>query len=197
MTTYKFRTGSSTAAIKNVAEEGKNFNEIVRMLFPLGNQADDIVAKANIAGGALDTKNSVLGGTTTAREQVAADQMSIATQTARLKENPMDVGAGIALVRNLIKTRAPEMSPEDAKKLAELVTSKNAADVQAAMVDDGQLSKLSKIVDMAIYGGSRLAASGSKPLGANVQEERLSSSGLMDYVSGAVSDSVGNLMQSN
>ena len=197
MTTYKARTGSSTAAIKNVAEEGKNFNEIVRMLFPMGNQADDIIGKAQIASGALDTKNSVLGGTTTAREQVAADQMSIATQTARLKENPMDVGAGLALVRNLIKTRAPEMSPEDAKKLAELVTSKNSADVQAAMVDDGQLSKLLKIVDMAIYGGSRLSASGSKPIGAQVQEDRLSSSGLMDYSIGAVSDSIGNLMQSN
>ena len=109
----------------------------------------------------------------------------------------MDVGAGLALVRNLIKTRAPEMSPEDAKKLAELVTSKNSADVQAAMVDDGQLSKLLKIVDMAIYGGSRLSASGSKPIGAQVQEDRLSSSGLMDYSIGAVSDSIGNLMQSN
>ena len=197
MTTYKARTGSSTAAIKNVAEEGKNFNEIVRMLFPMGNQADDIIGKAQIAGAALDTKNSVLGGTTTAREQVAADQMSVATQAARLRENPMDVGAGIALVRNLIKTRSPEMNPKDAKRLAELVTSKNADEVQAAMVDDGQLSKLVKLVDMAIYGASRLSASGSKPIGAQVQEDRLSSSGLMDYSIGAVSDSIGNLMQSN
>ena len=54
MTTYKARTGSSTAAIKNVAEEGKKFNEIVRMLFPMGNQADDIIGKAQIAGAALD-----------------------------------------------------------------------------------------------------------------------------------------------
>jgi len=186
MTTYKHRAGSSTAAIKNVAEEGKNFNEIVRMLFPLGNQADDIIGKAKIAGGALDTKNSVLGGTTTQREQAAADQMSIATNLARVKANPTDMVAGIQLVRNMIATRSPDMHPHDAKRLAELVTSRNADDVKAAMVDDGQLSKLQKIVDMAIYGASRLSASASKPIGAEVQEERLSSSGLMDYVEGGV-----------
>ena len=197
MTTYKFRSGSSNAAIKNVAEEGKNFNEIVRMLFPMGNQADDIITKAQIAGGAIDTKNSVLGGTTTAREQVAADQMSIATQAARLKENPMDVGAGISLVRNLIKTRSPEMNPKDAQRLAELVTSKNADEVKDAMVDDGQIAKLLKVIDMAIYGASRLSSAGSKPVGAQFQEDRLSSSGLMDYSLGAVSDSIGNLMQQN
>ena len=50
---------------------------------------------------------------------------------------------------------------------------------------------------MAIYGASRLSSAGSKPIGAQVQEDRLSSSGLMDYSIGAVSDSIGNLMQSN
>lgn len=196
MSTYKFRS-QTPATIKNTADETKAFNKIVQLVFPK-DQADDIIARARVAGDAVDTKNSIIGGTTTSREQTAIDQMTQAAALARLKQNPTDIASGITVVKNMISNRAPNINAKDAQDIAELVTTKNFKLLQQALVDESKLPLFVRILDSAIYGASRTAASGTAKLGGDqVQEDLLSSSGLMDYVGSAVSDSIGNLMQQN
>lgn len=196
MSTYKFRS-QTPQTIKSTADETKAFNKIVQLVFPEG-QADDLIARARVAGDAVDTKNSIIGGTTTSREQTAIDQMTQAAALARFKQNPTDIASGITVVKNMISNRAPNINAKDAQDIAELVTTKDFKLLQQALVDESKLPLFVKILDSAIYGASRTAASGTAKLGGDqVQEDLLSSSGLMDYVGSAVSDSIGNLMQQN
>lgn len=196
MSTYKFRS-QTPQTIKNTADETKAFNKIVQLLFPK-NQADDIIARARVAGDAVDTKNSIIGGTTTSREQTAIDQMTQAAALARFKQNPTDIASGITVVKNMISNRAPNINAKDAQDIAELVTTKDFKLLQQALIDESKLPLFVRILDSAIYGASRTGASGTAKLGGDqVQEDLLSSSGLMDYVGNAVSDSIGNLMQQN
>ena len=88
------------------------------------------------------------------------------------------------------------MSPKDAEQLANLVIEKDWKVVQQALIDESKIPNFVAMIDSLIYGTARTAAAGSSKLGGEeIERERLSSSGLMDYVGDAVSSTWKGLTQ--
>jgi hypothetical protein len=144
--------------------------------------------------------NSIKYNTTTAREQEATKQLFQNTMNAsQLKgEGGISKIGVLNMIKNFVQARDRSMSAKDAEQLARLVIEKDYKVVQQALIDESKIPNVVALIDSLIYGGSRITASGSAKLGGEeIEREKLSSSGLMEYVEGAVSNTIGNLMQNN
>ena len=188
-----------TGLFKSVAHEGTNLQQVISMVFPK-HSVDDIIRLSRNATNAKEAMNSIKYNTTTAREQEATKQLFQNTMNAsQLKgEGGISKVGVLNMIKNFVQARDRSMSAKDAEQLARLVIEKDYKVVQQALIDESKIPNVVALIDSLIYGGSRITASGSAKLGGEeIEREKLSSSGLMDYVEGAVSNTIGNLMQNN
>ena len=110
-----------------------------------------------------------------------------------------DTTAGDAEKKDKKSTKDIEkqtMSAADAESLAKLVIEKDYKVVTQALIDESKIPNFVAMIDSLIYGTARTTAAGaSKLLGEEVERERLSSSGLMDYAGDAIQQTFKGLTQ--
>jgi len=187
-----------TGLFKNVATEESNLQQVVAMVFP-DNSVDDIIRLSKVATNAKEAMNSIKYNTTTAREQEATKQLfqNVANASAlKSGEGGVSKIGLVNMVKNFVTARDRSMSAKDAEQLANLVIEKDWKLVQQALIDESKINPLVAFIDSLIYGTARVSAAGSsKLLGEEIERERLSSSGLMDYAGGAVQQTLRGLTQ--
>ncbi len=139
--------------MRKVAEEGTKENSMMRTIFP-EEKIEDLLEKAHISGQALNTKNVVLGGTTTSNQQQASGYLALATRAAQ-----GDPSATLGLVSNIVKDLTPEMSHEQRTSLIQLLISEDPDFVRKALVDNSLMStiqdKLGKFTGAFTRGAER------------------------------------------
>ena len=92
--------------------------------------------------------------------------------------------------------RDRSMSAKDAEQLANLVIEKDWKVVQQALIDESKIKPFVAMIDSMIYGTARISAAGTSKLGGEeIERERLSSSGLMDYAGDAIQQTFKGLTQ--
>jgi len=187
-----------TGLFKNVATEDSNLQNVIAMVFP-DNSVDDIIRLSKVATNAKEAMNSIKYNTTTAREQEATKQLfqNVANASAlKSGEGGVSKIGLVNMVKNFVTARDRSMSAKDAEQLANLVIEKDWKLVQQALIDESKINPLVAFIDSLIYGTARVSAAGSsKLLGEEIERERLSSSGLMDYAGGAVQQTLRGLTQ--
>jgi len=187
-----------TGLFKNVATEDSNLQNVIAMVFP-DNSVDDIIRLSKVATNAKEAMNSIKYNTTTAREQEATKQLfqNVANASAlKSGEGGVSKIGLVNMVKNFVTARDRSMSAKDAEQLANLVIEKDWKLVQQALIDESKINPLVAMIDSLIYGTARVSAAGSsKLLGEEIERERLSSSGLMDYAGGAVQQTLRGLTQ--
>jgi hypothetical protein len=139
--------------MRKVSEEGTKENSMMRTIFP-EEKIEDLLEKAHISGQALNTKNVVLGGTTTSNQQQASGYLALATRAAQ-----GDPSATLGLVSNIVKDLTPEMSHEQRTSLIQLLISEDPDFVRKALVDNSLMStiqdKLGKFTGAFTRGAER------------------------------------------
>jgi len=186
-----------TGLFKNVATEDANLQQVVSMVFP-DHSVDDIIRLSRNATNAKEAMNSIKYNTTTAREQEAMKQLFQNTMNmAQLKgEGGISKIGVLNMVKNFVMARDRSMSAKDAEQLAKLVITKDWEVVKQALIDESKIKPFVAMIDSLIYGTARTTAAGTSKLGGEeIERERLSSSGLMDYVGDAVTGTIRNIMQ--
>ena len=186
-----------TGLFKNVATEEANLQQVVSMVFPK-HSVDDIIRLSRNATNAKEAMNSIKYNTTTAREQEATKQLFQNTMSAaQLKgEGGISKIGVLNMVKNFVMARDRSMSAKDAEQLANLVIEKDYKVVTQALIDESKIPNFVAMIDSLIYGTARTTAAGTSKLGGEeIERERLSSSGLMDYVGDAVSSTWKGLTQ--
>ena len=186
-----------TGLFKNVATEDSNLQNVIAMVFP-DNSVDDIIRLSRQATNAKEAMNSIKYNTTTAREQEATKQLFQNTMSAaQLKgEGGISKIGVLNMVKNFVMARDRSMSAKDAEQLANLVIEKDWKVVQQALIDESKIKPFVAMIDSLIYGTARTAAAGGSKLGGEeIERERLSSSGLMDYAGDAIQQTFKGLTQ--
>jgi len=166
MTSIKTKSSIQTTIMKNIAEEGHKYNQIVRMIFP-EQKVDDILASARVAGQSQSTLSQIRFGSITAQQQSAESTLGQASLVYRATTGD-PLAAAQLLQQRLAKSR-PGLKPEDRNKLIEVLLSEDKNLVQKALVDESSMNMLQKLIDSMLYGSGRVVTSGSSKLvGAEV-----------------------------
>ncbi len=127
--------------MRKVAEEGTKENSMMRTIFP-EEKIDALLEKAHISGQALNTKNVVLGGTTTSNQQQATGYLGLATRASQ-----GDPSATLGLLTNVVKDLTPEMTQKQRTSLIQLLISEDPSFVRKALIDDSLVSKVQSKVN--------------------------------------------------
>jgi hypothetical protein len=127
--------------MRKVAEDGSKENSMMRTIFP-EEKIDDLLEKAHISGQALNTKNTVLGGTTTSNQQQASGYLNLATRASQ-----GDPTATLGLLTNVVKDLTPEMTHKQRTSLIQLLISEDPEFVRKALVDNSLMSKVQQKIN--------------------------------------------------
>jgi len=166
MTAIKNKSSSQTTIMKNIAEEGHKYNQIVRMIFP-EQKVDDILASARVAGQSQSTLSQIRFGSITAQQQSAESTLGQASLVYRATTG--DPLAAAQLLQQRLASSRPSLKPEDRSKLIKVLLSEDADLVKKALVDENSMNMLQKSIDSMLYGSGRVVTSGaSKLVGAEV-----------------------------
>ena len=136
--------------IKEMAKSDSNLFQIVKMIMPK-DKLDDIIQKAGVAAQAATSSTAIPG----AAGSQTFDKFMAHKAVTRDAEGTAKLSAPglISAIHKFFTTSG--LSPKQAEKYVDIVTSQNADLVKKALVDDNAMGVLARIIDSLIKGTSQ------------------------------------------
>ena len=152
----------SPTFFNKASEEGSQFNEVIRQIFPNEN-IDDVIERVRLASVTKNTKGAVLGGSQTAgREQAKLDMGTVASAATG---NPTAIASlGLKIVADM----DPQLTAKQKNKVVELILSEDPELIRKVVLDKSYAKQIQSYINRVGTGMLKGTRRGGNLVGANV-----------------------------
>lgn len=162
MVAIRNKIRKSPTFFNRASEEGSQFNEVIRQLFP-GEKVDDVIERVRLASVTKNTKGKVLGGSpTSGREQAKVDMGIVASAATG---NPSAIASlGLKIVADM----DPQLTAKQKNKVVELILSEDPELITKVLKDNSYAKQIQSYINRVGTGMLKGSIQGTSLVGANV-----------------------------